>query len=350
MSRTVTLDDIAKAAGLSRSTVSYALRNNPLASAETRAQVQALAQSMGYKPNPLVSALMTHRRGSRSIESQGVIAYLTSFGAGGRWKSSPSFLGYFRGAQARGAEIGYKVEEFALEPGRMSAARMSDILNARGIRGVLVAPLPSPQGAIELAWGNFCSAAIGYTLGAPILHRATFDHYHGMLLMMEKLTALGTRAVGFAFPEANVIRVDQIWRSVFLLYQANLPARQRVPLFMPGAGGWTREAFLSWVAKHEPDAIVCGEDSPREWLLEHDARKAQRIVWAVVNHPGGNPDVCGIDQNHELVGAAAIDLVFSQLLHNEVGIPHNPKLVLVRGRWVDRMVNDAPLSAGRSGF
>ena len=336
MPRIVTLDDIAKAAGLSRSTVSYALRNNPLASPETRLLVHDLAHKMGYKPNPLVSALMTHRRGSRKVEAQGVIAYLTGFGAGGQWKASPSFRRFFEGAQNRGSEIGFKVEEFALEPGKMSAERMSGILVARGIRGVIVAPLPSHHGAVDLAWDRFASAAIGYTLASPALHRAAFDHYHGMLLTMEKLASVSGRTIGFAFPEANVLRVDQIWRSVYLLYQAGLPVEARVPLFMPGPGDWTREAFMAWVERHRPDAIVCGEDSPRHWLMEANPRLARRTTWAMVNHPGNDATLCGVDQNHELVGAAALDLVFAQLLHNEIGVPANPKVVLVKGRWIDQ--------------
>jgi len=336
MPRIVTLDDIAKAAGLSRSTVSYALRNNPLASPQTRSHVQALAQKMGYTPNPLVSALMTHRRGSRQVEAQGVIAYVTSFGAGSQWKASPSFRRFFEGAQTRGSEIGYKVEEFALEQGKMSADRMSDILNARGIRGVIVAPLPSHHGVVNLAWNQFSSAAIGYTLSDPALHRATFDHYHGMLLTMEKLAAVKGRTIGFAFPEANVLRVDQIWRSVYLLYQAGIPTKEKVPLFMPGPGGWTRESFMAWAERHQPDAIVCGEDSPRHWLTEINPQLAQRTIWAMVNHPGNDASLCGVDQNHELVGAAALDLVFAQLLHNEIGVPANPKVVLVKGRWIDQ--------------
>jgi LacI family transcriptional regulator len=348
MSRIVTLDDIAKAAGLSRSTVSYALRNNPLASPATRALVHDLAHKMGYKPNPLVSALMTHRRGSREVEAQGVIAYLTSFGAGSQWKASPSFRRFFEGAQTRGREIGYKVEEFALEPGKMSAERMSDILSARGIRGVIVAPLPSHHGAVDLAWARFATAAIGYTLANPALHRAAFDHYHGMLMTMEKLASVSGRTIGFAFPEANVLRVDQIWKSVYLLYQSGLSPKDRVPLFMPGPGGWTREGFLAWVARFQPDAIVCGEDSPRHWLMEEDARLAQRTIWAMVNHPGNDSTLCGVDQNHELVGAAALDLVFAQLLHNEIGVPQNPKVVLVKGRWLDQGSSPAELPLATS--
>jgi DNA-binding LacI/PurR family transcriptional regulator len=57
----VSIKDIAKVAGVSYSTVSRALNNNPLISLEVRTRVQALAQSMGYSPNALAQGLLSHR-------------------------------------------------------------------------------------------------------------------------------------------------------------------------------------------------------------------------------------------------------------------------------------------------
>lgn len=340
----VTLAQIAKIAGLSRSTVSYALRNDPLASPETRERVRALAEKLGYRPSPLLAAWMSQRRGAREAGGHEVIAYVTAFGRGERWRASATHLRQFRGAQQRGQEIGYKVEVFDTTPNQLSASRLSDILKARGIRGVIVAPLPAHHGTLALAWDSFASVAIGYSLAEPLLHRVTVDHYHSMLMTLEKLRAEGFKRIGFAFPEDNVLRVDGIWQSVFLLHQAQVPARSRVPLFMPSPDEWTSASFLEWFKRCKPDAVVCGQSSPRPWLAGASDEAAARVRFAQVNFSGEDPAVCGVDQHHELVGATALDLVASQLQNNEVGVPLNPRVVMTKGRWMDIAVAPPSMS------
>jgi LacI family transcriptional regulator len=62
---TTTLDDVAQAAGVSRSTASRALSGSPLVSAATRAQVTQTAERLGYRVNRMASALRS--RHSRLI-------------------------------------------------------------------------------------------------------------------------------------------------------------------------------------------------------------------------------------------------------------------------------------------
>src|SRR5690349_15724139 len=58
---TVTLIDVAQAAGVSRSTASRALSGSPLISPETRAAVEHAARALGYRPNRAASALRSNR-------------------------------------------------------------------------------------------------------------------------------------------------------------------------------------------------------------------------------------------------------------------------------------------------
>ncbi len=57
----VTIKDIARAARMSHSTVSRALRNHPSVSAETTARIQRIAEEMGYVPSAVARSLKTSR-------------------------------------------------------------------------------------------------------------------------------------------------------------------------------------------------------------------------------------------------------------------------------------------------
>lgn len=55
------LEDIAKLAGVSRSTVSRVINNDPNVSERSRARVQATIDRVGYRPNAAARALASHR-------------------------------------------------------------------------------------------------------------------------------------------------------------------------------------------------------------------------------------------------------------------------------------------------
>lgn len=60
--KTCNLQAVATALGVSRSTVSLALRDDPRIATATRKQVHATAERLGYSPNPLIATLMSTLR------------------------------------------------------------------------------------------------------------------------------------------------------------------------------------------------------------------------------------------------------------------------------------------------
>ncbi|MDW8343724.1 MAG: LacI family DNA-binding transcriptional regulator [Verrucomicrobiae bacterium] len=51
----VTLETVARAAGVHRATVSHSVRNHPSIPQTTRERIAEIARKLGYRPNPLVS-------------------------------------------------------------------------------------------------------------------------------------------------------------------------------------------------------------------------------------------------------------------------------------------------------
>ena len=79
MDRDPTLQTIADIAGLSRSTVSRALRNDPMQSRKTCEKVQQIAEEIGYRPSPMVSALMTQLKRGRKSQRTATIGLIDLF-------------------------------------------------------------------------------------------------------------------------------------------------------------------------------------------------------------------------------------------------------------------------------
>ncbi len=65
--RTVTIKDIAKAAGVSHSTVSRSLNDSPLISRETKERIRAIANSLRFEFNASARSLSTRRTGTIGI-------------------------------------------------------------------------------------------------------------------------------------------------------------------------------------------------------------------------------------------------------------------------------------------
>jgi LacI family transcriptional regulator len=331
--RAVTMQKIADEAGVSRMAVSLALRNSPKISKVTRQRIHDIAKRLAYRPNPLVSALMTQLRDVRRVPRPTTLAYVTAYPTADGWRRPGPFVDFFEGAKARAEALGYTLEEWwARKPG-LSEQRFGEILYNRNIHGVLIAPLPAGGSTLALDWSRFAVATIAFSLASPLIHRASNDQYHSILMGIEHLRARGYRRIGLAITDEQDIRVQRKWSAGYLVYQQSLKPGERVPhLLVSGNFG---RAFSDWFGEHKPDAVLTQEPRCPEYLRELGIRVPEEVGVAHLALTEGDTGFAGINQNGRLVGASAIDLVDAQLRRNERGLPAAAKTLLVQGRWID---------------
>lgn len=337
MAGTVTLEDIALKVGLHRSTVSLALRGSTKLSAATRDRVQAEANRLGYRPNPLVTALMRARR-HRGATKGVVVAYLTNYPTRYGWRPAYSGLpDYFRGAEARAAELGVKIEHFWLgEPG-MTPERMSEVLRSRGINGVIIGRLPAGQGELQLRWEHFSSVALGMTLEKPGLHRVAEDFFAGASEAMRQLLRRGYQRVGFVYSAPDDCRrVSDQWRAAMVWNQIRHSPHNLIPAFEYEKGGDHSASFLEWLRRTKPDALLATHGKPvMEWLRAAGLQAPRDIGLAVINSEQHDSPWAGICCSAERLGALAAEMVIGQMYRCETGIPTTPHRVLLCGDWVE---------------
>ncbi|HEY5914253.1 MAG TPA: LacI family DNA-binding transcriptional regulator [Verrucomicrobiae bacterium] len=333
MSRPATLKDIAREVGVSVMTVSRALRLDPKVSPALQQKIQLVATDLGYRPNPLVSALMSYRRAGKPEHYDLRLGFVTSFTTRDGWKKHRLYREFFDGVAVGADRHGYHLEDFWLaEPG-MTSERMVQILMTRNIPGVVFAPLPEPEGRLHFNCGGFAAVAIGYSIQEPAMHRVSNYQFRSMRLLLHKLAALGYKRPGLALPQSLDDRVLHQWLGGFLVEQ---PYRSsiRSPSFILPDASWTREKFERWIDRRQPDVVIGQQDELLEWLRASGRRVPEDIGFAHLDCPALNGELSGIYQNGPQIGVAAADMLVGLLHRNERGTPLLPSTLLIEGSWV----------------
>lgn len=324
------MKDVALAAGVSRSTVSLALRNARTIPTATRSRVYAAAEKLGYKTNPLVSALMASLHARRASQKHTVLAYVTTDPEFAPWRSFGMFIEMREGATNRALELGYRLEEFALRAPGMTPRRYAQMLRARGILGLLIAPLPHHERTIELDFEEFAVVGIDMSVAAPPIERVSNDHFQSALLAVRECVALGYRRIGFVMSRQVNERLENRWLAAAYLAREQLPAAQRVqPLICENADD-IMGAILPWFAREKPDCVIMSVLDPHgHYPLPP---KVGIVSLSLEEHSLGA--LSGIFQDNRRMGAVAIEHLVARLERCEFGTDDRGRLHLVAGRWM----------------
>lgn len=327
-----TLQDVADRADVHRSTVSLALRDHPRISESVRRKIQALAQRLGYRVNPLVSALMQSRRSGQAVKHL-TLAYVTNYPTRYGWRpehhNRPDF---FPGAAERATDFGYRLEHFWLaEPG-MTAERFCDILTVRGIHGLIIGRLPPGDRSLNLLWERFSCVALGMTLFSPLLHHVTENHFDTTWQAMQQCRDRGYRRVGFMFSEANDSpRVGDRWLSAYLGQQLQYPKAERLPV-CPAIPA-NQEIFSKWFRRERPDALIVNHAGPVISWLRALGREVPRDVGLVELEDTPKFGCSGVYYDPAKIGALAVEMLVGLMHRNETGIPEDQHEILLTGTW-----------------
>lgn len=309
-------------------TVSRALRGGKNVEAGLRERIVETAEEMGYRPDPEIAKLMTHMRQARGVTEPRTLAFVwaeRSSRETGRWSWSQQLV---MGAQRQAERLGFQLEEFHLGARGMTGRRLSDILEARGIPGFILSPLVSrSRGHVSMAWEKFCSVVIGLGYARPQLHRVHHHHFLGMMTALRMLKKQGYKRIGFYCGSTINERMFRAWSASFLAHH---------PLTKPGEllalrKVLSRNDFQQWLKKAEPEVVIDGGHLVKDWL--EGMAEGCRPMHVSLGWRADMPEVGGIDQQADVLGAAAVDLLVTQYQQNERGIPESPRIVMTEGVW-----------------
>lgn len=329
--------ELARDLGVSKNTVSLALRHSPEIPAATRERVIAAARRMGYSLNPVVSHLMAELRKSRTRRSQHTLGLINGHRTRDAFRRHPTIPAYVEGCRRRAAAQGYGTDSFWLHDPELDGARFNRILTARGIRGLVVIGTMDDNHLPErfaAAWAGRATVVTGVRTHGPALSFCCVDHHALVLEAVEEALQLGYRRPALVIPERIDRLVDGRFSSGMWVGQKGLPASRRIEPFLDVDRARAEPArFHRWFEREQPDVIFTLYHVVRRWVESRGLRVPRDLGLIQLERRPGD-DWAGMDQHNDLTGEAAVDLVVAQLHNNELGAPSFPRATLIEATWV----------------
>jgi LacI family transcriptional regulator len=248
--RRVTLDDVARAAGVSTSTASRALNGVGELADETRAAVLAVASDLGFQPSPIGRSLRTRK----TLTVGFVVPDL----------ATPFFAACLKGAARTLGAHGYRV--IAMDSDRDVVREEEAVRTLLGNRvdGLLLSTtgLTAPEfSRLMQGWSTPCVFFDGILPGEG-LGSVTLDNRGGMQALVEHLTSHGhDRIVHIRGPQSESSAVERSEAFRHAMKRAGFSERDAEEVLSP----WDREsarrvAHRVLEGASPPTAIVASSD------------------------------------------------------------------------------------------
>lgn len=244
----VTLQDIAIHAGVSRSTVSLVLRESPLVAERTRRKVQHSIKALGYVYNRGAATM----RGSRTA-TLGVVVYDIA---------NPFFGAMVAGIDAALSNEGYISFLANSEDSPERQQRFLERMREHRVDGILLCPAEGTEPAlIETLseWGLPCVQVLRH-VGEPPFDYAGADFYQGVCQAMDHLVALGHRHIAFLGGHSEHSATRERWQGYWDSLERHQLTYQRLL-----RSTVTRQAGVAMIEQlmaetPAPSAVVCHND------------------------------------------------------------------------------------------
>lgn len=176
----VTIKDVARAAGVSASTVCRALSAPELVRPATRERVREAATTLGYHPNKAARGLITGRTGNLGL----IVPDL----------ANPFFPSVVKGVQARAHEADYAV--FLADSDEDPAAEVDLVRKlSKQVDGVVLCSPRMAEEDLRTVTGDTPLVLVNRRIGR--VPSVTVENLDGMRQAVSHLTALGHRRVAY---------------------------------------------------------------------------------------------------------------------------------------------------------
>lgn len=262
----VTIDDVARRAGLSVATVSRVMHNNPRVSPQARRRVNEAIDALGYTPNALARGLAM-----RSTQTIGVLVSSIA---------DPFWAEVTRGIEDYAHQAGYGILIASSYEDAMREQNSMKLFRHKRVDGIVVGASSSGPDALNSARAHHLpvvfinsehidpdEATDAPETATPAMeaeHPSAYlvaDDAHGAMLMIEHLVALGHTRIAYigARDRASSVRRLSGYRQA--LRQAGLVLDESLVVITgEGANDGELGAFRLLTREARPTALFCYDD------------------------------------------------------------------------------------------
>jgi LacI family transcriptional regulator len=326
------LQQIADLLGVSKMTVSRALREGTSVAPELRTKIRETAARLSYRPDMRISRLMSEVRKSQQSTYRETLAFIWTHQTVKNAKTY--FQVGFESARLRAENLGYRLDEFHVTEECLTGRALSRILHSRGIRGALIAPpndqRPHPHTWLE--WKRFCCVLIGRSMANSGLSRVQHDHFSGTVLALRNLRRLHYKRIGLILAHAMDERSSRLVRAAFLSFHP-ASVRETEKLIFTNSTYDTKK-LTKWINDNQPGAIITNFEDPFP-TVEQITRVCPKNTGLVsLNWNSDQPEIAGIMQQRSVLGEEAVDLLVRRLQQSRLGLDALAPTLLIPGSWV----------------
>ncbi len=179
----VTLEMVARAAGVSPSTASRILNGTAVVSELKRHAVDEAIARLGFVPNPVARGLAGGRTLSVGVVTQAI--------------DSPFYGGALRGIEDELSAAGYSPLFVSGQWNAVHETRCIEMLRSRRVDGIIVLTGRTSDAALKALAANLPVVVTGRSLCAPGLVSLNFDNFEGGRLATRHLLGLGHCRIAF---------------------------------------------------------------------------------------------------------------------------------------------------------
>ncbi len=335
-SRKVRLKDIAEKAELSVAAVSMALKNHRSLPQITIDRVKQLAEKMHYVPDPALSALAAYRSRLKVSQEFSVIGMVSNWSSEDGWTQLRSAEEVIEGAKARAVELGFTLQHFWAKSPKLSIDRFNQILNTRGIRGLILAPFENFEDRLGLDWDQFSVVTVERPLHYSHFHHIVQNHYSDLMLCWDRLHSRGYRRIGLVVRDDLSQRWGHQWESAHRLAQFSSITRQEtIPTLQLKDMDRSKQIDLvkAWLQLFKPDAVISRCDCFFDAAESLNIKVPEDLAYVSLNVSDDIEDASGIYQHRDVMGATAVDVLSSLLQRNFRGEMQVSVGTQVDGSW-----------------
>ena len=308
--RKANMNDIARALGISKASVSFALNGSTKVSEDTRKKVFNTAKKLGYKKNPMLSAVLSNLKSNDSGRFFGTIAIINANSKRDAFKRYPIFAKYVNGVKEQSQKLGFSTFEVWLHSPNFTPAKLKQIFEARGIRGALIlghtqSDIFTPEYMEVLR--NFKLVSIGVKVKNSNIDCVCADKFRIAYHAMSNVLALGYKRPALVLSEEIDSIVEGRFSGGFMSAQLQLAEKNRIPPFLKlNLAIKKPKIFSDYIAKYKPDVILSFSEHTNESLERINAKIPSDIAQIRLESSSEINDWKAIDLNYEAVGATAM--------------------------------------------